>query len=241
MNKAAYIAALRQELLALPESEREAAVLYYSEYFDDAGPEQEEAVAAELGSPEEVARNILNSVPGVPEPLYRQRTNAGSSSGSNAAGPTEAGRNRSHAGYSGYDGNKTEKTVLPAASDNSGIKLLLVIVLAVITIPVWVPLVCSVAGILFALIVAAVAVAAGLTVAALAILAAGVALSVLSFVFWPGFLPVLLLCGTGLMLAGAGLICVTAGIWVFAQLFPRIIRGIVYVCRLPFNKRGNQK
>ena len=97
------------------------------------------------------------------------------------------------------------------------------------------------AGILFALIVATVAVAAGLTVAALAILAAGIALSVLSFVFWPGLLPVLLLCGTGLMLAGAGLICITAGIWVFAQLFPRIIRGIVYVCRLPFNKKGTQK
>lgn len=241
MNKAAYIAALRQELLALPESEREAAVLYYSEYFDDAGPEREEAVAAELGSPEEAARNILNSVPGVPEPLYRQRANAGTGSGSNTAGSAEAGRNRSHAGCSGYGGNRTERTVPPAASDNSGIKLLLVIVLAVITIPVWVPLVCSVAGILFALIVAAVAVAAGLTVAALAILAAGVALSVLSFVFWPGFLPVLLLCGTGLMLAGAGLICITAGIWVFAQLFPRIIRGIVYVCRLPFNKKGTQK
>lgn len=60
MNKMEYIYKLRERLSPLPEREREAAVKYYNELFDDAGPMNEQAVITSLGSPQNLAHTILN-------------------------------------------------------------------------------------------------------------------------------------------------------------------------------------
>ena len=59
MNKQTYLAKLAQLLAPLPEQERQDALNYYEEYFDAAGPEAENATAAELGDPADAARKIL--------------------------------------------------------------------------------------------------------------------------------------------------------------------------------------
>lgn len=55
-----YIYKLRERLSTLPEKEREAAVKYYNELFNDAGPMNEQAVITSLGSPQSLAHTILN-------------------------------------------------------------------------------------------------------------------------------------------------------------------------------------
>lgn len=50
---------MAQLLAPLPEQERQDALNYYEEYFDAAGPEAEDATAAELGDPADAARKIL--------------------------------------------------------------------------------------------------------------------------------------------------------------------------------------
>lgn len=59
MNKTEYMRQLEQELRHLPKREREEALRYYREYFEDAGPEKEEEVAEELGDPKTAAAQIL--------------------------------------------------------------------------------------------------------------------------------------------------------------------------------------
>ena len=59
MNKQTYLAKLAQLLAPLPEQERQDALNYYEEYFDAAGPEAEDATAAELGD-EELRRQALS-------------------------------------------------------------------------------------------------------------------------------------------------------------------------------------
>ena len=59
MNRNDYMAALRRALSILPEEERASALRYYEEYFDDAGPENEGRVIADLGDPQTVAAQIL--------------------------------------------------------------------------------------------------------------------------------------------------------------------------------------
>lgn len=59
MNKQTYLTKLAQLLAPLPEQERQDALNYYEEYFDAAGPEAEDATAAELGDPADAARKIL--------------------------------------------------------------------------------------------------------------------------------------------------------------------------------------
>lgn len=59
MTKNEYLARLKSCLECIDASEREAAVQFYTEYFEDAGEENAEKVMAELGSPEKLARDII--------------------------------------------------------------------------------------------------------------------------------------------------------------------------------------
>ena len=58
MNRKQFLKELRQQLDALPFEEREAAITYYEEYFDEAGPDREAETAAHLGAPAEIAAEI---------------------------------------------------------------------------------------------------------------------------------------------------------------------------------------
>lgn len=58
MNREQFIAQLARLLQDLPPAERQEAIRYYQEYFDDAGEENEDTVIQELGSPGKVAASI---------------------------------------------------------------------------------------------------------------------------------------------------------------------------------------
>ena len=65
MNKASYLAQIRQLLQNLPEEDRERSLAFYAESIDDRiedGMSEEEAVAS-LESPEEAAKTILMDMP----------------------------------------------------------------------------------------------------------------------------------------------------------------------------------
>lgn len=58
MTRAQFMGELRERLDRLPPDEREEALAYYEEYFDEAGSEHEQDVIRELGSPASVASRI---------------------------------------------------------------------------------------------------------------------------------------------------------------------------------------
>lgn len=58
MNREQFIAQLARLLQDLPPAERQEAIRYYQEYFDDAGEENEDVVIQELGSPGKVVASI---------------------------------------------------------------------------------------------------------------------------------------------------------------------------------------
>ena len=59
MNREEFILELRSKLTRLSNDELEAALGYYEEYFDEAGPENESAVINELGNPSQIAKQIM--------------------------------------------------------------------------------------------------------------------------------------------------------------------------------------
>lgn len=58
MNRFEYMRRLENLLSDISPSEKEAALTYYNDYFNDAGEENEQQVMEELGSPEQVADGI---------------------------------------------------------------------------------------------------------------------------------------------------------------------------------------
>ncbi len=58
MNRADFMKQLESLLTGIAPTEREEAIQYYNDYFDDAGTENEQEVIEALGNPARVAENI---------------------------------------------------------------------------------------------------------------------------------------------------------------------------------------
>ncbi|MER0123068.1 DUF1700 domain-containing protein [Streptococcus sp. ZJ93] len=70
MTRNDYITQLQKYLKRLPAEDYQDAMEHFTEYFDEAGPDNEAQVIAELGSPKQAAREILDQ-------LYAKKTEAG--------------------------------------------------------------------------------------------------------------------------------------------------------------------
>ena len=62
MNRTEYMRQLESLLQNISATEREEALQYYNEYFNDAGPENEQNVIEALGNPAKVAENIKKDI-----------------------------------------------------------------------------------------------------------------------------------------------------------------------------------
>ena len=60
MTKTEYIAKLTKYLRKLPQQDYEEAIEYFMEYFEEAGPENEARVIAELGTHKEAAHEVIS-------------------------------------------------------------------------------------------------------------------------------------------------------------------------------------
>ena len=64
MSRTEYMRELDALLQGISKEEREEAMQYYNDYFDDAGSENEEKVIEELGSPAKLAETIRAGING---------------------------------------------------------------------------------------------------------------------------------------------------------------------------------
>ena len=62
MSRTEFMKQLESLLQNIPDTEREEALQYYNEYFNDAGPENEQNVIEALGNPMKVAENIKKDI-----------------------------------------------------------------------------------------------------------------------------------------------------------------------------------
>lgn len=64
MGKEEFLRELEYLLTDLPEEERQEALQYYQDYFEDAGPQREQDIISQLGSPAKVAAELKGSLAG---------------------------------------------------------------------------------------------------------------------------------------------------------------------------------
>ena len=64
MTSGEYLKQLEKYLRKLPQSDYEDAMEYFTEYFADAGPENEQAVIKELGTPKQAAAELMRNLTG---------------------------------------------------------------------------------------------------------------------------------------------------------------------------------
>jgi uncharacterized membrane protein len=80
VNRKEFLRKLQLELYKLPRHEIDDAIAYYNEYFEEAGPDQEQAVIKELGTPSKIATQIKADY--AVRQLESMESNRGNSAGS---------------------------------------------------------------------------------------------------------------------------------------------------------------
>lgn len=215
MTKNEFMYQLAEQLLPLPAEERVAALKYYDEYFEEAGPENVDRVIAELGSPSEVAKGILADY-AQNNPGWRPR---GDTKG---AGNVPPGEERAYAAAAPVTGSKVSKGWIW-------------VIALLLTSPIWFPVVVAVLGVVFGVITAAVVILFALALVAACICIAGVIVGFCSIGVLFVTPPVGLLgLGTGLVLTGLGLLGVIGMLWITGKVVPPVVRWFVDLCRKPF-------
>ncbi|HHV09110.1 MAG TPA: DUF1700 domain-containing protein [Clostridiales bacterium] len=137
-------------------------------------------------------------------------------------------QNSSTAGGSSYTGDGKGK-------NSSGNVLL--ILLAVITSPIWLPILLTVLGVAIGVIVAVVGVLFGFGVAGISLIGAGLVLFVAGLAELATPFYGLLMLGGGLVCVGIGMMMTIAVGFVCKRVLPVLINGFVNLCKLPFKNR----
>lgn len=221
MNRTEFMRQLESLLQNISQAEREEALQYYNEYFNDAGEENEQSVIEALGNPAKVAENIKRD-------LY------GSGYGDNPYQRVPLG-NTAVAQYQKEAQKTSDKKGMPTWA------IVLLVILCVFASPAILGLAAGVLGVIggvlatwFSLILAF-----GLVTLALYV--------VMIFLAIVGIMCLFVSPLAGVALIGGGLICGALGI-LFMMLTvamagvatPAIIEGIVALCRKLFGKKRSR-
>lgn len=218
MNRIEFMTELAALLQSLPEEERNDAMQYYNDYFDDAGEDKEQEVIAELESPKKVADKIKGDI------LENQEED---SSSKQCPGQYKA------AEYEYTD----EKEKKPWSSN--ALKIILIIAIILVGGPVIIPCTIGILAVIvggvaamFAIFIALVILFIALAIVGVALVIAGIAALI------PEIAVGLALLGAGLIIGVIGAIGTVASVRLCIIVFPGIIRGIVWVCRKPFHREA---
>lgn len=258
MNRAEFMSRLAALLQDVPSAEREEALQYYNDYFDDAGEGNEQGVIASLGSPEELAKSIKagladggnggeftesgfqnysqgnkNQIMSTDQPSNGAQTGGFQGEAYGAYGQ-QAKAGNAYGQQEGMNGKQSRKQM-------SGGQIALIIVLAVLTSPIWIGVLAGVfggavgiLGGLLGIFVAFLAVGVVLTVVGVALVIAGIA------AVFAAPLGGLTLVGGGLIMTAVGLVFVWLMVLVVGTAIPALIRGTVNLCSRLLHRGGER-
>lgn len=269
MNRAAFMQQLESLLQNISPAERQEALQYYSDYFDDAGVENEEEVIENLGSPASIAENIINDLNGTDTSGWQQtKTNPRAvaqygdvdASGFQGASHQQWNAQNAQGAYAGTQGTSYQQCAYAGAQGTnyqqgayagaqntytepkqglSGGMIALIVVLAVLSAPIWLGLLVGLFGLIIGLFAGVFGITVGFGAATLGLFVAALALIVVGIMC----IPVAPLAGVALF--GGALICAAVGI-LFLMLtvamggivVPAICKGIAWICCKLFSKKA---
>lgn len=236
MNRKEYMEELENLLNNIQENEREEALQYYNDYFDEAGEENEEQVIEQLGTPAKVAAIIKTS-------LQESVNEAGEFTERGYSDP------RFTINYEVIDGNEsnhndhdtTQRTYTrerKQAKEMSGGKIALLVILCLFAIPVGLPLlgglfgiVMAFLGVIFALFVSFAAIAVSFCIAGIVVFIVGIV------TMFTEPITGIFSCGVALVLFGVGVLFVLLTVQVCYKFIPWIFSNLVKLFQRPLRRR----
>ena len=236
MNKAEFMAELERLLQNIPDNERTEALNYYEEYFSDAGVENEQKVIEELESPMKVADNIKDGLRANMDAMPGNSNNSAYQSGSAYQNGT------SYQGSTVYQGNNFYQNGTAAIKKEEGLPtwaIVLIVIGCVICSPAIIGALGTIIGFLAAAFFGLIGIIFGFGAGGLALVVSGILLTVVGIIkMFVGPFGGLIIIGIGLLMLAIGILFVMFTIWLCGYALPALCRGIVWLCKKPFEKKG---
>lgn len=225
MNRAEFMRQLEILLQNISPAEREEALQYYNDYFNDAGVENEQSVIAALGTPARVAENIKRDL------------QEGNRAGDNL-GDFEMNRASGHAQVVRYQENVIGSEEKQEDKKMSTGMVVLIVCLCVLASPVILGTGSGILGVLIGVVATWFTLILGFGVAAIALLAMMVVFFLAGCItlFYEPLVGAGLL-GAGLLCGGIGILFLMLTVAMAGIATPAICRGTVNLCRGLFGKK----
>lgn len=212
MYRAEYLKELESLLQDISREERTEAMTYYENYFEDAGPDMDEKIIEELGSPTQTAAAIkADLVSEAPVNPVKDPVNSG-----------ESGRN--------------------AERSSGGLSAAAIVLICIFAIPVGIPLaavafalIVSFLAVIFSFVCVFFFTGVGFVIGGVISLVFGV----FQLAFNPAY--GVLAMGTGLVLTGLGIPFTYLGIRLCTKLFPAFFRGVGRLSGRLFGRRRERE
>lgn len=221
MSREEFMKELRALLTDLTEEEREEALQYYEDYFEDAGADKEAEIIRELGSPAQLAEVIKEGLKGTAEEMGEYRE-------------------------TGYHDTRYEAVQPPARKKNywtsTPLKIALIVLIVIIGIPTVIPAAGAVLGVIFGIFAAVIGVLLALAFGGIALVIAGLVLigAGITQIFHSA-IAACLLAGAGFLLIAIGAIFTAFVWWLAWKIVPPVIRRVVDFCRGFFRRKEERR
>lgn len=235
MTKGEFMRELERYLSRIPENERKDALEYYSDYFAEAGITDDMLIPGSIGTPKQVADQIINGASGMDNDEFDDTGNHGyyekdakteNYGGQSNSGNTSYYNSNDEIRYDSYSSNQRKKNGQDS-QDNS--RLVLGIILLVVLSPIWISIISAIGGVLFGMFAALVGVIIGFGCAA-------IALTIVAF--WSSSIAGgILLFGTGLIFAALTLVCILLLVMFCGQFLPWLVKEIIKLFQWMFGKK----
>lgn len=204
MNRLEFMRELASLLSGMSEKEREEALAYYNDYFDDAGVENEQNVIQSLGSPQKVAESIRRDM-GEDADYFAEKAPE-------------------------YEVVSYHETTLPEPEKQKGLPawaIVLMVVLGIFAAPILLGVFLGIFGALFGVLVSAVAIflAFGITAIVMILILPilfVIGLMCISVSPWAGVACI----GVGLLLGGLGILFLMLTVAIAGIVIPAVVKGI---------------
>lgn len=217
MNREEFMSQLERLLVEIPLNDRQDAIAYYNDYFEEAGPLNEACVIQKLGSPGKVAATIKADLKensfsqgeytekGYEDPRYQEEFNV----------PMD----RKERGYHA----PKQKNRLPIA---------LLIVIILLTTPIWMGLLSGILGLLLGIAATIVGILIAAGIGGIAFCFSGIVMVIVGMIkiFAVPMLGTLML-GIGFLFLSLGILAVFIFIFVTFKLLPKLFRWFVDTCQ----------
>ncbi|HIW20900.1 MAG TPA: DUF1700 domain-containing protein [Candidatus Dorea intestinavium] len=212
MSRIEFMKELATLLDDIPLEEKQDAIVYYEDYFDEAGVLKEQEVIKELGSPQAVALIIKQNLETKEQSPESERAQS-----------------------------LMTKPPLTKRTDNNKImKIILVVLIIIVGAPIIIPIAVGIIGLLIGLVATMFGVFLALVIVAISVVATGIALGIVGMLsLIPDTAAAAVLIGVGLIITGIGLLVTYGSIKLCLIVFPSMVRFLVNLIKKPFQRKSS--